>query len=97
VFHSHILALSNMDTKARRPTAGVRAGPNRAPGAARFGLSRKIFQGGTKIEPALLDEQETWTEGTIKMPVSRYQRRERPDAKSLSFIAFGATSALPGT
>jgi hypothetical protein len=46
VFHSHILALSNMDTKARRPTAGIRAGL--APGAARFGLSRKIFKGEQK-------------------------------------------------
>jgi hypothetical protein len=48
VFHNHILALSNMDTKARRPTAGIRAGLNTAPGAARFGLSRKVFKGEQK-------------------------------------------------
>ena len=46
---------------------------------------------------AICDEQETSTDGTLKVPVSRCQRRERPDAKLFSFIAFNATCALRGT
>jgi hypothetical protein len=53
VFHSHILALSNMDTKARRPPAGVRAGPKSGTRRRTIWFELKTFQGGTKIERAL--------------------------------------------
>jgi hypothetical protein len=60
MFHSHILSLSNMDAKARRPTAGVRAGPNGAPG--------------TQIDPERIRAE--YRDGVLALFIPRAEREK---------------------